>query len=565
MLSHRKFTIKQLLCLILTGVWCGHVVGAEFPREYSNIPGVDCVINPYRVADVASPVAGIIERLNVQRSQQVSAGQVVAQLNADVERANVDLAKFRAGIQSEINLGSLNMDFDARRAQRFNTLRQQKIISAENLEEAEREEGLSKWKLQQARELANVRKLELHRAEEQLSQKSIRAPFDGFILDTFKHSGEYVEDQAILRMAQLDPLVIEAIVPMENFGQITAGMQAEILPEILSTDHLLAKVTIVDRIGDTASRTFGVRLVMPNPDNRIPAGLKCVVKFLQPTDALIEAAEQERTAELHQASLLVEGVIDRSDTQAPVEAIEIADSSVAEENNDVVERVEDELIVDDDIDEEITDEITQQQPELPARYMVFMRQGKTREAVRERIKQLQTAGVVDLQEIDSGRYAGLIALGVYSRKQAAERRIQALETQGFTAFVMSEGEIDKINTQVPVETIGIADSNMPDKSNDVVERVEDDIDDEIAEEITQQQPGLSVRYMVFMQQGPTHEAILARMNDLQTVGVVDLQKIDSGRYAGLIALGVYSSKQAAESRIQSLEAQGFTAFINELN
>ena len=253
--------------------------------EYSAMPAVDCVINPYRVVDIASPVAGVIEKLYVERSQQVAAGQVVAQLEASVERANVDLARYRAGIQSEIGLGKVNINFDQLRKKRVDSLLEKQNISLENADQIEREVQLSKWKLRQAKELADIRNLELRKAEEQLRQKSIPAPFDGFVLDTFKYRGEYVEDQPILRLAQLDPLVIEAIVPMENFGAIQAGMQAEILPEVLFKDKLQAEVMAVDRIGDTASNTFGVKLRMPNPENRIPAGLKCVVKFLEMASA----------------------------------------------------------------------------------------------------------------------------------------------------------------------------------------------------------------------------------------------------------------------------------------
>ena len=40
-----------------------------------------------------------------------------------------------------------------------------------------------------------------------------------------------------------------------------------------------ARVTVVDRVVDAASGTFGVRLELPNPDYRLPAGLKCKVRF----------------------------------------------------------------------------------------------------------------------------------------------------------------------------------------------------------------------------------------------------------------------------------------------
>lgn len=39
------------------------------------------------------------------------------------------------------------------------------------------------------------------------------------------------------------------------------------------------RVTVVDRVVDAASGTFGVRLALPNADYRLPAGLKCKVRF----------------------------------------------------------------------------------------------------------------------------------------------------------------------------------------------------------------------------------------------------------------------------------------------
>ena len=39
------------------------------------------------------------------------------------------------------------------------------------------------------------------------------------------------------------------------------------------------------RVIDPASNTFGVRLELPNPDYRLPSGLKCTVRFAGVTAA----------------------------------------------------------------------------------------------------------------------------------------------------------------------------------------------------------------------------------------------------------------------------------------
>ena len=189
---------KKYLSLVLICAFSLPVDAEESASVYSAVPAVDCVVNPYRVADIASPVAGIIDKLHVERSQKVSAGQLVAELDAHVERANVALAQYRAGVKSEIGVGQVNMDFDSRRKKRAASLLEKQSISDENAELVERDASLSKFKLKQAREISAIRKLELRRAEQQLQQKMIRALFEGYILDTFKTSGEYVEEQAIV-------------------------------------------------------------------------------------------------------------------------------------------------------------------------------------------------------------------------------------------------------------------------------------------------------------------------------------------------------------------------------
>ncbi|MEM9242054.1 MAG: HlyD family secretion protein, partial [Pseudomonadota bacterium] len=41
----------------------------------------------------------------------------------------------------------------------------------------------------------------------------------------------------------------------------------------------MAEVTVVDQIFDAASGTFGLRLELPNPDGKIPAGTRCLVEL----------------------------------------------------------------------------------------------------------------------------------------------------------------------------------------------------------------------------------------------------------------------------------------------
>ncbi|MDH3388339.1 MAG: efflux RND transporter periplasmic adaptor subunit [Gammaproteobacteria bacterium] len=435
---------------------------------YSSMPAVDCVINPFRVVDISSPVAGVIEKLYVERSQQVSAGQVVAELEASVERANVELARYRANVESEIELGKVNINFDRLRKKRVEGLLEAQNISRENADQIEREVQLSRWKLKQAKELADIRKLELRKAEEQLKQKSIPAPFDGFVLDTFKYRGEYVEDQAILRLAQLDPLVVEAIVPMENFGMVKSGMQAEILADVLLKDKLSGEVIAVDRIGDTASNTFGVKLSLPNPENRIPAGLKCIVKFIEmaPEQVAEEAVEPAKTEEAAETGNRVADETPKGFIERPAETADrsFPDRSVIRTSFNTTTDAESsglraaiikanaaqvpEINTANPIDQDgsstprqvatamATDaiEIPAASDMIPTSYMVLIEQPKT--GAQDLVDRLRSAGVDDFLVFNSGVNKGHISLGVFSTRSNAVRRQQAIDQLGFTTFTI---------------------------------------------------------------------------------------------------------------------------------
>jgi len=412
--------LERLILLVAGLALSFHVMAEDSAFKYSPIPAVDCVINPNQVVDLASPVPGVIETLHVERSQQVTAGQVVAQLDAGVERANVDLALYRSGIQSEISVGKTNLQYDKRRQSRLDALYQKQVISTEITEEAEREAELSRLNLEQAQELAVVRKLELHVSREQLRQKSIRAPFDGFVLDTYKYKGEYVEDQAILRLAQFDPLVIEAIVPMDNFGKIKPGMMAEILPEFDADETLTGEVTIVDRMGDTASNTFGVRMVLPNPDNKIPAGLKCVAKFLDPQVHHAPAV----TAQRDNNQALPDDAIEKADDLHTGVMIASASPDQIIDATPAVEPIAD-----------IDTADVQTKASTPSGYVVATAQADTSQHTQDLINRLREAGVHDLQEVDHGRYKGMILLGYYTSRGYAENRQTVLAELGFTTQI----------------------------------------------------------------------------------------------------------------------------------
>lgn len=252
--------------------------------EAQDLGPLDCVIEPHEIIDVASRIDGIVDVLQVERGDLVEAGQVLAKLDSGVEEAAVAAARSRARASAEVSANSISVDFAERRQERLETLYNDKVVSGEQMDEVATEAKLSKLRLDQARENKRLAELELARSVEILERHTISSPIDGVVVQRYLSPGESTEDQPIMRIAQIDPLRIEVIVPVMAFGSIRKGQLAYIFPEAPKEGRFPARVTVVDRVADAASGTFRVRLSMPNPDYAVPSGLKCSIQF-QPGDA----------------------------------------------------------------------------------------------------------------------------------------------------------------------------------------------------------------------------------------------------------------------------------------
>ena len=239
----------------------------------------DGLIEPYMVIKVGSGVTGILETVNVDRGEMVKKGQVLATLQSNVERATMELARTRAKLEASIKAKEERLAYSKRQQQRVAELYKKDALAFEKMDEAETNRKLAELELLEAIENKRLAWMELKRAIEVVKRMKILSPVKGVVVERFLSPGEYIENQPILELAQIDPLNVEVILPVNMLGYVREGMQAEVKPEAPVSGTYSAKVTIVDRVIDAASGTFGVRLEIPNPEFLMPPGLKCKVMF----------------------------------------------------------------------------------------------------------------------------------------------------------------------------------------------------------------------------------------------------------------------------------------------
>lgn len=250
---------------------------AAAPGEYQ------CLIEPYQKIEVRSPVEALIESIYVERGSQVKKGQALVKLDSGVEQAALASARYRAIMEGQVKSSEARLHYARDKHRRRDELHRQNFLSAQDRDDAYAEMRVAEAELIEAKDNRELSALETKRLDELLQQRTLTSPFTGVVTELLQHPGELAQTgegaRAILKMAQIHPLRVEVVLPVSLYGSIKAGAHAEVIAEAPTKGSYKASVKIVDKVVDSASGTFGVRLDLPNPAGNIPAGVKCRVRF----------------------------------------------------------------------------------------------------------------------------------------------------------------------------------------------------------------------------------------------------------------------------------------------
>jgi len=240
----------------------------------------DCVITPAVTVSLAAPVGGLLSEVTVERGDLVEKGQIVARLDTDIEETTVTLMQERAASRAEIEVQRARLNLAEQRMERINTLVERNISTPEALEEVQASVNVAIGELAMAEMRARIAELELDRAAKLVDQRTIKSPISGVVQSRMLFDGEFADqDVPIVEIAQLDPLHIEAFLPVEMYLKLGLDTEVIVTPRAPLDGSYTGTVRVIDRIFDAASGTFGIRIELPNSDLALPAGHRCEVTF----------------------------------------------------------------------------------------------------------------------------------------------------------------------------------------------------------------------------------------------------------------------------------------------
>ncbi len=268
------------------------------PAQASTTLNASGYVVAQRKADVASKGTGKLELLLVEEGTKVKKGQVIGRLES--RDMDADLEQAKADWQVEIaSLAEAKSNF-----QRKKLLVDQKLL-------AESEFDLAEAQLKRA--VANVEsaRARVRGAQVEVENTYIRAPFDGTVLTKNADVGEIVapfgsagSKGAVVSMADMDSLQVEADVSESNLERVKVGQPCEITLDAFPEKRYRGVVHMIVPTADRAKATVLTKVRFVDKDEQVLPEMSAKVAFL--TEELSESQVNEKPKILVDPAAVVE-------------------------------------------------------------------------------------------------------------------------------------------------------------------------------------------------------------------------------------------------------------------
>ena len=249
---------------------------------------------PSEEIDLAFSAPGLITAVNVKDNEPVKKGQVLAEQDVTVEKANKATYEIEANstVEEEYAIADLEVKkVELKRKEKlFNdkkAINQLEVDEARlNVKRAEASVKLAQQKRQTAAAQAAVE-------QAKIELKRIISPIDGMVKKLDTHPGEVASNQVerpAIQIVKNDPLWIDVNFPAGTAAKLKHGQTVQVRyrdPNPFVTEQnkwMNADVLSLQPVVRSGSQTRTVRLVMANPDD-VPPGLEVDVRLPDPSVA----------------------------------------------------------------------------------------------------------------------------------------------------------------------------------------------------------------------------------------------------------------------------------------
>jgi len=200
-----------------------------------------------RGVDVTTEVTGLVRTLRFKSGDEVKAGQVLVELNADAEIAQQHALEAAADLSATV--------FE----------RDKEQYEAQAISKAQLDADAADLKNKRAQAAAQAALV---------AKKIIRAPFDGKLGITTVNPGQYLNTgDKIVTLQAVDPIYVDFKLPQQQLAMIANGQSVNLTTDSYPGATFTGKINAIDPRVDASTRNFQAEATVPNPDRKLMPGM----------------------------------------------------------------------------------------------------------------------------------------------------------------------------------------------------------------------------------------------------------------------------------------------------
>jgi len=236
--------------------------------SYINTTGA---IFPKQESMISPKISGRIEKLYVDEGDQVKKGQTLVRL--EQERLLIVVKEAKASLK-EAQAQLKNLQATLKRNQK---LFEEGVIDSQRFDDTKTEKDLAQARVQRARAV-------LERVQQDLKDSIITAPFSGFIVEKMMNEGEMATTMPpsnIFHLVDTSRVKVECGITERKRRSIRVGKEVLIELDAYPDEVFNGKITTVNPKVDLNSRTFKIKIEIPNPDFRLESGMFARIRIIE--------------------------------------------------------------------------------------------------------------------------------------------------------------------------------------------------------------------------------------------------------------------------------------------
>lgn len=272
-------------------------------------------VEPWRRSVVAGELAALVEKFPVEEGMAVKRGETLAQLRTDTLTIQLNAAE-ASHREAETRYQQAKKDL-----KRIKTLFVKQLVTQKEYDDAVTQEAAL------ANRLALLES-ELLQVRDQLHKTRVVAPFDGWVTKEFTEVGQWIQAGGpIVELVDLSRVQVEVPLPERYVGEIKVGAAVSATFDGLRGFKAEGSVFSVVAQADRNSRTFPIKVELPNPNLTIKSGLvsRVLLQVGAPYQALVVPKD---ALVLRGGAEFVFVMKDGSVSQVPVVAVNHVNSEV---------------------------------------------------------------------------------------------------------------------------------------------------------------------------------------------------------------------------------------------